>query len=111
MLKSAIACVTWRCSRLLSFLSSCASLRVSRSRESGSSTALMGKGSSKGRRFGQAEHLAADGVAIGVHVGLLGGHAGRLHARMRQHQAQYVVAQRLLQVNVALLDAQRDGAA
>jgi hypothetical protein len=53
----------------------------------------------------------ADGVAVGVDVGLLGGHARGAHARVGQHQRQHVVGQRLLQVDVAARHALGDAAA
>ena len=59
----------------------------------------------------EAEDFDADRLAVGVDVGLLGRHPRGLDARVREHQAQHVVGQRFLQVDMALLHAQRDRAA
>jgi hypothetical protein len=63
------------------------------------------------RRFLQAEDFAAHGIAIGVDIGLLGGDPGGAHLGVGQHAGQHVVAQRFLQVDVALGHPLGDGAA
>jgi hypothetical protein len=50
------------------------------------------------------EGFDAHGVAVVVHVGLARGHARRHHLGVGQHGRKHGVAQRLLQVDVALRD-------
>src|SRR6478672_9305145 len=57
------------------------------------------------------EYFDAYGVTVGVDVGLGGRHPRSLHLRMRQHLREDVVAQRFLQVDMALAQAGGDGAA
>src|SRR4051812_28744166 len=102
MLKSAMAWPTWRCSFLESLFVSCTAFASA----SWSCFAPMAVSSD----FFQTEHLAPDQLAIGAHVGLLRRHLRCLHARVGEHQRQHVVAQRFLQVDMALADALADGA-
>jgi hypothetical protein len=58
-----------------------------------------------------AEDLHAHGGAVGVDIGLFGGHARGAHAGVRQHGLQDVVGQRLLQLDVAARHARADALA